>query len=89
MVLGGKNPTKLDSYLIFHKIRIPIYRHKCTKNPRWCNKKKNWDFPGGPVLVVLHSQCRGPGFDPWSGYWIPHASTKDPTHGNEDPACRN
>ena len=26
-----------------------------------------WDFPGGPVAKTLNSQCRGPGFDPWSG----------------------
>ena len=25
------------------------------------------DFPGGPAVKTLHSQCRGPGFDPWSG----------------------
>ena len=24
------------------------------------------DFPGGAVDRTLHSQCRGPGFDPWS-----------------------
>ena len=30
--------TKLDSYFIFYKILIPIYRHKCIRNPRWCNK---------------------------------------------------
>ena len=24
----------------------------------------------------LHPQCRGPGFNPWSGNWIPHATTK-------------
>ena len=23
------------------------------------------DFPGGPVVKTLHSQSRGPGFDPW------------------------
>lgn len=33
-----KIPTKLDSYFIFYKILIPIYRHKCIRNPRWCNK---------------------------------------------------
>ena len=27
----------------------------------------SWDFPGGPVVKTLCSQCRGPGFDPWSG----------------------
>ena len=26
-----------------------------------------WDFPGGSVDKTLCSQCRGPGFDPWSG----------------------
>ena len=25
------------------------------------------DFPGGLVVKTLHSQCRGHGFDPWSG----------------------
>ena len=34
------------------------------------------DFPGGPVAKTPCSQCRGPGFDPWSGIYIPHAATK-------------
>ena len=25
-----------------------------------------WDFPGGPVAKTTYSQCRGPGFNPWS-----------------------
>ena len=25
------------------------------------------EFPGGPVVRTLHSHCRGPGFNPWSG----------------------
>jgi len=25
------------------------------------------DFPGGSVARALGSQCRGPGFNPWSG----------------------
>ena len=25
------------------------------------------DFPGGAVVKTPCSQCRGPGFDPWSG----------------------
>ena len=29
------------------------------------------DFPGGPVAKILHSQCRGPEFGPWSGNQIP------------------
>ena len=36
------------------------------------NKIKNTkiigrDFPCGPVVRTLHSQCRGPGFNPWLG----------------------
>ena len=31
------------------------------------NKKANRDFPGGPVGKTPCSQCRGPGFEPWSG----------------------
>ena len=27
----------------------------------------SWDFLGGPVAKILHFQCRGPRFDPWSG----------------------
>ena len=25
------------------------------------------DFPGGTGVMTPRSQCRGPGFDPWSG----------------------
>ena len=29
---------------------------------------QHWEgFPHGPVAKILHSQCRGPRFDPWSG----------------------
>ena len=30
---------------------------------------KSWalDFPGGAMAQTLHYQCRGLGFDPWSG----------------------
>ena len=27
------------------------------------------DFPSGPLAKTLCSQCRGPGFDPWSEKW--------------------
>ena len=36
----------------------------------FCKKKKKkhlWDFPDGAVVKTPHSQCRGPGFNPWSG----------------------
>ena len=51
-------------------------RHQPYDLPTWgqiktlTNQVKNLisrDFPGGPVTRTLHSQCRGPGFDPWSG----------------------
>ena len=28
------------------------------------------------MAKILHSQCRGPGLNPWSGHYIPHATTK-------------
>ena len=37
---------------------------------------------------TLHSQCRGPRFDPWSGNYIPH-DTKDFACPNEDPPQPN
>ena len=30
-------------------------------------KKKNGDFPGGPVVKTPHFPCRDHGFDPWLG----------------------
>ena len=30
-------------------------------------KSKLGDFPGGPVAKTPSSQCKGPGFYPWSG----------------------
>ena len=30
-------------------------------------ENQRWEFPGGPEAMTLHSQCRGPRFDPWSG----------------------
>lgn len=35
-------------------------------------------FRNFPVAKTLGSKCKGPGFNPSSGKWIPHASTKDP-----------
>ena len=31
------------------------------------DQKLERDFPGGPVVKTLCSQCRGQGFDPWPG----------------------
>ena len=45
---------------------------RLTKNKREYSR----DFLGGPGAKTLCSQCRGLGFDPWSGNQIPHATTK-------------
>ena len=49
---------------------------------------------GGTSTVVqwlrLHApNAGGPGFDPWSGHHIPHATTKNLLTSTEDPACCN
>ena len=43
-------------------------------------KEKIRDFPGGPVVRALCSQCRRPGFDPGSGNSISHVATKRVLH---------
>ena len=42
---------------------VPVHYQK--KFSRYKGAKR--DFPGGPVIKTLHFQCRGHGFDPWSG----------------------
>ena len=39
-------------------------------------KSSNRDFPGHPVVKTLCFQCKGLGFDPWSGNYIPQHSQK-------------
>ena len=50
-------------------------------------------LPCGPVAETPSSQCRGQGFDSWSGNYIPHANWHAPTKNShaatEDPTCRN
>ena len=40
------------------------------------SKTIQMDFPGGPVAKTPCYQCMGPGFDPWSGNQIPHATLR-------------
>ena len=42
-------------------------------------------LPWGPVAMTLHSQCRGPGFDPWSGNESPRA-TPERSHAAAETA---
>ena len=46
-------------------------------------EKPSRDLPGGPVAKTLSSLCRS-WLDPWSGNYIPHASTKGPIYHKED-----
>ena len=34
------------------------------------------DFPGGSEVETLHTQCKGPRFDSWSGSYILPATTR-------------
>ena len=59
-------------------------------------REEGRDFPGGLVAKTPYSQCRGPGFNLWSGNSIPHATinsshtaTKDPKGPSQDPAKPN
>ena len=56
------------------------FSSRCWVNLNKKTKRKGkeawpWDFPGGPVAdsELPSSQCRGPGFDPWTGNY---AATK-------------
>ena len=52
-------------------------------------KSLSGDFAAGPVASTPHSQCRGPGFDPWSGNQIPYATTKNSHATTLDSARHN
>ena len=47
------------------------------------------NFPAGPVAKTLHSQCRGPMFNPWSDKMTPHATTKSLYATAKNPTCCN
>ena len=45
------------------------------------------DFPGGLVAKAPHSQCREPGFHPWSGNQTPPAITTKILHAQLRPGA--
>ena len=47
------------------------------------------DFSGSQVAKTPLSQCRGSGFNPLSGNYIPHTTTKSSHAATKDPAFRN
>ena len=58
-----------------------------TRFVLFLSEHSSWDFPGGPVAKTPRSQCRGPGFDPWSGNKILHAASKSSHATTEDPSA--
>ena len=71
-------------------------REKERKRARDRMTRKGKKRDRGPLVVQwlrlqgLSSQCKGPRFNLWSGNWIPHATTKEPTcHKDKYPMCCN
>ena len=52
---------------VFQVHRNRVFKKVTLKKKKKKKKVMLRDFPGGPVAKTLRSQCRGPGFDPWSG----------------------
>ena len=50
-----------------YKTASNLRLHSYSKLICVCDKECHRDFPGGPVAETPCSQCRDPGFDPWSG----------------------
>ena len=67
LVALSVNSTQLRKESVNFRIgqeRLPKWKQKKVKQNK---ETQNRDLPGGPVAKTLHSQCRGPGFSPWSG----------------------
>ena len=89
-------------YLLFvvtfelHQTRLSMYhRHLRAHKPTIFNmvsgslRKSLGVSLGGPVAKTLCSQCRGPGFYPWSGKETPSTETKESKCCDKDPMSRN
>ena len=70
--------AQIPNHWTTREVSIPILKMGKMKGGRPCELPKgpqqvrrrghrNKDFPGGPMVKNLHSQCRGHGFDFWSG----------------------
>ena len=92
--LTSEPPGKPDTYGIkvnistslncaIQDIKYSVCNHDPSVWQLW--KDRGRGFPGGPVAKTLHSQCRGPGFDPWWGT----RSLKRLHAASKDPACPN
>ena len=54
-------------HLLHAYVLLALNVHHLTLFPQQASKVGCQDFPGGPVAKTPCSQCRGDGFDPWSG----------------------
>ena len=57
-------------------VNLKIDQNKVSNLQNRDKKEEEEDFPGGPGAEALHSQGRGPRFDPQSGNKIPDAAIK-------------
>ena len=91
-MLAGLGSEPLVGFRFILYVFIPQPRLKGTyfsQGPSLEYLKPLWDFPGGPVTKTLHSQCKGPRFDPWSRNSIPHAAIKSSHASTKNPECCN
>ena len=78
-------PTRCPAYFpgeIFHS-RAALSHTSFRPKGEAKRRSRTGDFPGGPVVKTPHSQCREPGFDPWSGDWILCAATETWAQSNK------
>ena len=58
-----KQEIYIEMFNIKINLVIPQYKIKSLKKRK--KKRQTCDFPGGPVVKPPHTQCKGPGFNPW------------------------
>ena len=64
-----KNRRKFGKFTNMWKLKTTLLKRLMSQRRNYKGNFKSTlrDFPGGTVDKTLCSQCRGPGFNPWSG----------------------